>query len=304
MCLLSLQTVLTKDDEFYCAKDKFKDMEFCQTCNKKEWDPYCNLAEECKCSNVRVKVGGQLKGGVEDCKENGWCYVTDPWLCTDTDYPDYYMDNFDGELFRSSEACTKTQDNTGNEAELKGIKILNDRLRNIENGTLTDELTFIMEDSTACKAECDSRKGQCGAWSYDKKELICYLHTVDSCCGQFGKREINEDFVSGYACNACWSTKSGTECPCSVEDRLGTSSIKHCNGCAKPSIHNGPGALLAVIPTKLNPDHCKCERRFIRGRCRCIKKQCKNDTDNQNGTCTDQRRCRAFAISEERFPKC
>ena len=29
----------------------------------------------------------------------------------------------------------------------------------------------------------------CGAWSYDNFEGVCYLHTVDSCCGQFGKRE-------------------------------------------------------------------------------------------------------------------
>ena len=29
----------------------------------------------------------------------------------------------------------------------------------------------------------------CGAWSYDNFEGVCYLHTVESCCGQFGKRE-------------------------------------------------------------------------------------------------------------------
>ena len=35
------------------------------------------------------------------------------------------------------------------------------------------------------------RIGQCGSWSFDKTEKICYLHSVDSCCGQFGKRERN-----------------------------------------------------------------------------------------------------------------
>ena len=31
----------------------------------------------------------------------------------------------------------------------------------------------------------------CGAWSYDNFEGVCYLHTVNSCCGQFGKRKNN-----------------------------------------------------------------------------------------------------------------
>jgi hypothetical protein len=35
----------------------------------------------------------------------------------------------------------------------------------------------------------------CGAWSYDNFEGVCYLHTVDSCCGQLGKRET----ISGKA---------------------------------------------------------------------------------------------------------
>ena len=46
---------------------------------------------------------------------------------------------------------------TGNEAVLEGVKISKDRLRNIENETLTDELKFTMESSDECKAECESR---------------------------------------------------------------------------------------------------------------------------------------------------
>ena len=52
------------------------------------------------------------------------------------------------------------------------------------------------------------RRGYCGAWSYDFLNAICYLHNVDACCGQFNKREENYDFVSGYTCTSCWTTKS------------------------------------------------------------------------------------------------
>ena len=59
----------------------------------------------------------------------------------------------------------------------------------------------------------------CGAWSFDTVEEVCYIHTVDSCCGQFGKRVKDSEWISGYACYKCWSTLEGTECPCPVEER-------------------------------------------------------------------------------------
>ena len=59
----------------------------------------------------------------------------------------------------------------------------------------------------------------CGAWSFDTVEEVCYIHTVDSCCGQFGKRVQDSEWISGYACHQCWSTLEGTECPCPVEER-------------------------------------------------------------------------------------
>ena len=59
----------------------------------------------------------------------------------------------------------------------------------------------------------------CGAWSFDTVEEVCYIHTVDSCCGQFGKRVQDSEWISGYACHRCWSTLEGTECPCPVEER-------------------------------------------------------------------------------------
>ena len=68
---------------------------------------------------------------------------------------------------------------TGNEAILEGVKI---------SGSAED-LELDSDTSEDCKEECTSRIGECGSWSFDKSEGICYLHTVDSCCGQFGKRE-------------------------------------------------------------------------------------------------------------------
>ena len=59
----------------------------------------------------------------------------------------------------------------------------------------------------------------CGAWSFDTVEEVCYIHTVDSCCGQFGKRVQDSEWISGYACHRCWSTLEGSECPCPVEER-------------------------------------------------------------------------------------
>ena len=41
------------------------------------------------------------------------------------------------------------------------------------------------------------RCGKCGAWSFDETKGVCYLHTVDSCCGQREKQETNPQFTSG-----------------------------------------------------------------------------------------------------------
>lgn len=68
---------------------------------------------------------------------------------------------------------------TGNEATLEGVKIIES----------TEDLELDSETSEECKEKCSSRIGECGSWSFDSSEGICYIHTVDSCCGQFGKRE-------------------------------------------------------------------------------------------------------------------
>ena len=77
-------------------------------------------------------------------------------------------------------------------------------------------------------------KGGCGAWSYDKEEGDCFIHNVDACCGQFGKQEKNPNFTSGYSCNICWSTKKGTDCPCSADDRTPEAESAHSTGADSP----------------------------------------------------------------------
>ena len=74
---------------------------------------------------------------------------------------------------------------------------------------------------------------------------MCFLHTVDACCGQKVKQEVQANFVSGknfdlwylktekvwrffysdlgYYCNQCWSTTDEEFCnteECSVKNRL------------------------------------------------------------------------------------
>jgi hypothetical protein len=62
----------------------------------------------------------------------------------------------------------------------------------------------------------------------------CYLHTVDSCCGQFGKKEANLDWTSGYVCPRCWSTLSGTDCPCAIDERAVIPKTAHGAGGKSP----------------------------------------------------------------------
>ena len=79
-----------------------------------------------------------------------------------------------------------------------------------------------------------NRPGTCGAWSFDKENLECYMHTVESCCGQFGKRETDPNFISGYVCRDCWSTKAGTDCPCGLEQRTEKPGTAHSSGAKHP----------------------------------------------------------------------
>ena len=76
-----------------------------------------------------------------------------------------------------------------------------------------------------------SRCDKCGAWSYDKLEGICYIHSVNACCAQKTKQIDDYNFVSGYRCPRCSSTKD--KCPCSLAEL-----VKGSAGCASTAFAN------------------------------------------------------------------
>jgi len=239
--LLSLCTfILAQNDEFYCKKqaDQWK---VCRTCNDSQID--CDGTSQskdgCRCEDISIAHPSNynFNGGWDSCQTNGWCYIKyrKNKVCSDQkwagDSDRFLTDpNVKGkpyiwlkqgsELGKSKEACTGKQYNTGNEAILEGVKITGN----------AEDLEFDFETSDDCKDACSSRIGECGSWSFDKSEGICYLHTPDSCCGQFGKREKNLGFTSGYVCQYCWSTKTNTDCPCSIEERSQRPGTAHSSG--------------------------------------------------------------------------
>jgi len=225
--LMLVCSVFAKHDEWYCrvAEDKY---EICRKC--KTLDEKCDEEPppDCKCENLKFANNDyEMVGGPKTCQtKDKFCYVSEDSSCDDKEYSSV-NNRFENiwlnpEVYYSSDACkAKSQDdNTGNEESLEGVKITGDN----------EDLEFYFETSADCKKACSSRKGQCGSWSFDKNEGICYLHSVDSCCGQFGKRERNSGFTSGYTCQYCWSTKANTDCPCSIKDRSQRSEIAHSSG--------------------------------------------------------------------------
>jgi len=317
LILLSLFTViLAENDEFYCER-KADQWQVCRTCNNstQDCDGTSQSTDGCRCDDIRLaqRPDYDFKGGWENCQTNGWCYIQyrENKVCSDQKWAGeterfttdrtikgrpYIWMKQGSEIGKSTEACNGKQYNTGNEAILEGVKITGDRLRNIElDGTLAEELTFYFDTSDDCKEECSSRIGVCGAWSYDNFEGLCYLHTVDSCCGQFGKRETISGFTSGYVCRHCWSTKAKTDCHCSVKQRTQMPGTRHSSG-AKQPLHNSATSELSVHEIEIGTDLCACEYRKVgrrgRKRCKCAKPQCKHSFFNPTGKCQDPRRCR------------
>lgn len=207
-------------------------------------------------------------------------------------------------LYYSIEACEEDQADTGNQEIMENVRISTDHLE-IRNslGEKIEDVVVFMESVEECQSECKSRNGKdkegiCGAWSYDKEEEDCYIHNVESCCGQRGKQEKNPSFVSGYRCTVCWSTKEGTDCPCSIEERNSATSFSgHTSGGARETTHLTSGALLEVQCTKSNPDPCACRRGKRKGKKkntkRCLRPLCKHEDKNPNGTCEQAVRCRS-----------
>merc|ERR1711971_1288168 len=223
--LMLVSGVFSKHDEWYCkkAEDKY---EICRKCKTLDEDCDEEPPADCKCENLKfANFDYEMIGGPEQCqKDDKFCYVSENSNCDDAEYSSVNGKHsniwLNPEVYFSYDACDARiqDDNTGNEEDLEGVKITGDD---------NEDLELYLETSADCKKECSSRCEQCGSWSFDKSEKTCYLHSVDSCCGQLGKREINSGFNSGYNCQECWSTKANTDCPCSFKDGR---QEEHCPG--------------------------------------------------------------------------
>jgi len=319
VCIFVLVCSCFAEDGIFCKISK-DNWEICRHCNDSGLDCHdLSHENECKCDGIKIakKDTYELHGGKENCQKDGegWCFVrfSSESACTDlewvSDNERFTTDpNLIGtpniwltpgtEFAKSKEACkSEMQHDTGNEEMLQDTRIITDFLRIgtiDDNGIqeLKENFTFIAESHEECKQECQTRE-QCGAWSYDSEEFLCYLHTVDACCGQFDKRESASGFVSGYICKSCWSTRG--DCPCSAKDRLeGTGTAHSSGGAVAPHLTTSAGVsciqetesggvdVCATIPKKFRPE----------GPFRYIKPVCKDPTKNPCGKCEDETRCR------------
>ena len=299
LCLLVILSAVIASDEWYC-KFRRDDYQICRRC--KSLDENCEQApRQCKCENLKFANNDyELAGGPEQCQndDDPFCYVSENTNCEDADYSSVNEKSraqplwFNSEIYYSYEACEarKQDDNVGNEKVLRGIRIIGDNIKSLnDDNTLGEDLELWLEDSTyeACKAECELRNPTCGAWSFDTFEEVCYLHTVESNCGQLGKRQRDSAWISGYSSNnKCWSTKAGTDCPCSVEDRLKVQEVQQGAGGSAP-LHATSSGSLTVQSVNVALNKCKCiPKRTRRGRIRCRKPICKK------GGCEDERKCK------------
>jgi len=275
-------------------------------------------ADEAKDGEKSGFTGGpncfNAKGGKD------FCFVYKASSCPDKALSEYAnQDRFklwlNSPVYRSEVACKKkdivqegSYAKTGNEKILVGVKITDDFLQTeggerVQFSFGTDEkistdqsgddfdyenYDFDNQDQAyeLCQQQCLVRKGECGAWSYDASRQTCFLHTVNSCCGQRQKHEENLDFVSGYTC-FCWSTHN--QCPCKLEDLqkgLNQNETAHSSGATKP-LYASSAALLQIDETKLNPDLCQCVWKKKRYDWDCLKPKCRSDG------CQNPRRCRS-----------
>jgi len=261
LLLFSTTNILgaTVTNNFYCKTDP-RIYSICRKCPDLNND--CETSTRCQCDNIQIRSEGALIGG-SDCQSMAgskkYCYVSSTSPCEDkvvSGLAATYKEElwFKNDISVSFDACSPDNipnNNTGNEAILEGVKITSD----------TEDLIFDFETSDDCKEECLSRKGDCGSWSFDNSAGICYLHTVDTCCGQFGKRKSISGFTSGYACKYCWSTKPNTDCPCSniIEEQthhpksaFTSGADSHCTG------------EIELNPNFKNGDQRKPKRKIIR----------------------------------------
>jgi len=244
--------------------------------------------------------------------KGNWCFVTGTSTCADKKvsntaktFDNLWLKN---EVFISYDACKQEnrQSIEINQEVMNGMKITEDILKG-SDGYSKNPVPLQIEtgDHLGCKEECEARCGKCGAWSFDDLNGLCYLHTIDACCGQVGKRQPDTNFISGYHCPQCSSSQN--DCPCSLKQRLkgdfDCSSTEFGDGATTPE-YTSSGGLLRVDTINTNQDPCACERRQMRRRCKCVKPRCHDEYENPNGTCKDNRRCRSRALNPRRFPYC
>jgi len=276
----------------------------------------CETSSSCQCDNIQIYNEGSLKGGSNCQSEAGgrnFCYVSSTSPCEDKVLSGLAA-TYKGELWfkndisYSYDACSpdNIQNNiTGSESVLYDVKITADILKesNGHNDVQTEPFMFYYDDHNECKEECKERCDKCGAWSYDKLEGICYIHSVNACCAQKTKQIDDYNFVSGYRCPRCSSTKD--KCPCSLAEL-----VKGSAGCASTAFANdgkpdytNPTALLRVDEINTNKDLCACEWRKMKRGCKCIKPICYHRVDNPTGSCKNPTRCRT-TIPKSRKPEC
>merc|ERR1711935_211472 len=255
VAFLILNTSAYLDDEYYCRRNT-TDAQVCHRCLTPEIEGGCPKNEtdvgKCYCNNIAVYDGYRDKayrgGGncqTEDDYGDFYCYVDASANCSDMDrsifagsrkHLWYEKDkNYRGyaKVYYSVFACNDTlvEDQpitgselvSGSEQFLPGKKISNTDLLKSDTGA---ELSFTFSDDDLgygwekCQAQCLERnrdESVCGAWSFDAGNEKCYLHNVDACCGQRDKQENVNEFISGYVCPHCWSTRN--QCPCGIAFR-------------------------------------------------------------------------------------
>jgi len=295
--MLAYAAVDAKRQEWYCKLESNK----YQICHK-NIDGIPDPPSRCKCENMQFPKADdsfQLYGGPDECNnDDPFCFVTENTNCDDAEYSSVNerVDKIwaDGqEIFYSYEACFADQnDDIGNEKVLRGIKITDDRILVADdNNRVTDEeISFFYDSWEDCQDECLGRQGNCGAWSYDDEEGECFLHTIESCCGQFGKRKKDSNWISGYACHKCWSTRRGTDCPCPRKERQQVPNTAHGAGGRAP-LHATSSGSLTVQSVNVARNACKCvPKRTRRGRIRCQRPFC--GKPGEKDKCQDKRKCR------------
>jgi len=307
-----ITTIAYEEDEYYCKSTA--EYQICRRCKDLTEDCETPKSEEgCRCGNIALfNEGQEEKVGGPNCKledpdaEAKVCYVPETSNCGDKEesiqgglIEDKWINS---RIFYSYEACAEKnqqkKEATGNQKEMRGIRIVKDNLEALEeagrnaSGVILKSVPYYIwaESQTDCQNACKDRCETCGAWSYDDTEGKCFLHNVSACCGQLEKQEESENWISGYICNQCWSTRN--DCPCnSVERSKGCDGSTAFSSGAQKTDKNTPTGELSIHKTIQNID--VCEAIPFKGRKGLIK--------SRKPKCLMPRDRQLWKISDEKF---